>query len=549
VIGDTEADFFGNSIAQAKTGTGKTIAFLLPILQRILEADPRLAERRGMKRTSASDIRALIISPTRELAEQIADEARKLCRNTNVIVQAAVGGTLKNQMLRATQMQGCHIMVGTPGRLQDILGDPTSGIDAPGLDVFVLDEADRLLDAGFWPDVQNILRMLPDPQQKDRQTLMFSATMPREVLHLAEDTLKPGYEFVSTITEDEAPTIERVPQKVVRCESMENMMPAMYELAIRETRKAEETGGRPFKAIVFFNSTAEVSYATAVFQNLKRASQNGRAFLSRTPVIEIHSKLSQAQRTRASADFKKLPGAMLFSSDVTARGMDFPNVTHVIQVGIPQNTETYIHRIGRTGRAGKEGEGWIFLNKMELPEARQRLRKLPLLPDETLQSSTVNMTAPAQLPAQVASVLTDIGNAVKSVNPALLAGLYRAYLGVYQWVPSKQVLVDNLAQLSRYGWGLSAPPKVAPGLASKLRLNGLRNINIGVEEYPRDDFGGRGGYGGGRGGDRGDRGDRGGRGGRGGGFGGDRRGGFGGRDGGFGGRGGGSRGPPPPPAW
>jgi ATP-dependent RNA helicase MSS116 len=509
-----------------------------------------------MKRTSASDIRALIISPTRELAEQIADEARKLCRNTNVIVQAAVGGTMKAQMLRATQMQGCHIMVGTPGRLQDILGDPTSGIEAPGLDVFVLDEADRLLDAGFWPEVQNILNMLPSPQQKDRQTLMFSATMPREVLHVAEDTLKPGYEFVSTITEDDTPTIDRVPQKVVRCESMENQMPALYELAIRETRKAEETGGRPFKAIVFFNSTAEVSYATAVFSNLRRASQNGRAFLSRTPVIEIHSKLTQAQRTRASQDFKRLPGAMLFSSDVTARGMDFPNVTHVIQVGIPQNTETYIHRIGRTGRAGKEGEGWIILNKMELPEARSRLRKLPLQPDDTLQSAKVNMTAPAQLPAQVAAVLTDIGNAIKSVDPRQLAALYKAYLGVYQWIPSRQVLADNLAQLTRYGWGLSSPPKIAPGLASKMRMNGLRNIVVGVEDTPKEYGNGGGRFGGGgRGGFGGDRrgfgGDRGGFGGDRGGFGG--RGGRGGGGGGYGGGGysggGGRGGSAAPPAW
>jgi ATP-dependent RNA helicase MSS116 len=504
-----------------------------------------------MKRTSASDIRALIISPTRELAEQIADEARKLCRDTNVIVQAAVGGTMKNQMLRATQMQGCHILVGTPGRLQDILGDPSTGIQAPGLDCFVLDEADRLLDAGFWPEVQNILNMLPDPRQKDRQTLMFSATMPRGVISIAEETLKPGYEFVSTVLEDEAPTIDRVPQKVVRVEGFENMLPALYELAVRETRAAEESGGRPFKAIVFFNSTAEVTLATAIFQNLRRTSQNGRAFLSRTPVTEIHSKLTQAQRTRASQDFKRVPGGMLFSSDVTARGMDFPNVTHVIQVGVPSSTETYVHRIGRTGRAGKEGEGWLILNKLELPEARQRLRKLPLVPDDSLHSAKVNMTAPAQLPAQVAAVLTDIGNAVKAVDPQYLSAVYRAYLGVYQWIPSRQALMDGLAQLSRYGWGLSTTPKIAPGLAGKLRLTGLKNVNIGSDDFGdrRMDGSGRrggGGFSGGRGGDRGGFGDRGGRGG----FGGGRRGGEGngGRGyggGGYGGGRGGSRDAPP----
>jgi ATP-dependent RNA helicase MSS116 len=217
---------------------------------------------------------------------------------------------------------------------------------------------------------------------------------------------------------------------------------------------------------------------------------------------------------------------MLFSSDVTARGMDFPNVTHVIQVGVPASTETYIHRIGRTGRAGKEGEGWLILNKMELPEARQRLRRLPLQPDDTIQSGKVNMTAPAQLPAQVAAVLTDIGNAVKAVDPMLLSAVYKAYIGVYQWIPSRQALIDNLAQLSRYGWGLSTPPKIAPGLAGKMRLTGLRNVNIGVEEAPR------GGFGSGR-------------------FGGGRQGGFGGRGGGRygGGYSNGGRRDTPPPAW
>ncbi|KAJ8606152.1 hypothetical protein MRB53_041159 [Persea americana] len=139
-------------IAQAKTGTGKTMAFLIPLLQNIITVDPALAERGGFRRgprATADDIRAIVISPTRELAEQIAVEAKRVVQGTGIIVQAAVGGTQKAQGLRAIQREGCHVLVGTPGRLQDILTDEYSRVEAPDLSALVLDEADRLLDQGF----------------------------------------------------------------------------------------------------------------------------------------------------------------------------------------------------------------------------------------------------------------------------------------------------------------------------------------------------------------------------------------------------------------
>src|SRR5699024_10117466 len=141
-------------------------------------------------RTSASDIRAIIISPTRELAEQIAAEARKVAGSTGVIVQTAVGGTRKREGLRAIQERGCHILVGTPGRLHDIFSDPYSGVSAPKLSALVLDEADRLLDIGFYPVIQDIQSLLPNRNEVDRQTLMFSATLPQGVLSMVKDTMK-----------------------------------------------------------------------------------------------------------------------------------------------------------------------------------------------------------------------------------------------------------------------------------------------------------------------------------------------------------------------
>lgn len=544
------------SIAQARTGTGKTIAFLLPILQRILQADPDLAHRTRGNRTQASDIRAIIISPTRELAEQIGEEAKRLCENTNVIVQTAVGGTQKSMMLRRTQREGCHIMVGTPGRLKDILQDPYSGVAAPKLDCFVLDEADRLLDAGFWPEIEEIQRLCPSRQEKDRQTLMFSATIPREVIHLVRQTLKRGYQFVKCVQDNEAPTIDRVPQKMVKVIGLENMLPTLYELSQREIQNAE--ADTPFKAIVFFSSTAEVTLAADVFRNL--SGTDGKHPLHPTRTLEIHAKLTQGARTNAAENFKRSTSAMLFSSDVTARGMDFPGVTHVIQVGQPQNRDTYIHRLGRTGRAGKEGQGWLILNELELPEAQNRLKNLPIMHDDTLHAPKVDMSAPAQVPAHVAAILTDIGKALKRVDPGDIRKAYLSLLGIYQWVPRKRSLVEAMNRLARYGWGMEKPPVISSALARRTGIANIPGVNIGSGFGDEDMSGGgdRGGYrdrnGGGSRGGFGDRGGSRGEFGRGdrpprrdfGDRGGSSRGGFGDRGGssrgGFGDRGGSSRG-------
>jgi ATP-dependent RNA helicase MSS116 len=243
-----------DTVAQAKTGTGKTLAFLLPVLQNIISIDPDLGERaanRRSKRTTADDIRALIISPTRELAEQIAAETQKLVANTSLIVQTAVGGTQKSMGLRAIQQQGCHILVGTPGRLKDILSDPYTRVEAPDLSALVFDEADRLLDQGFWPEIQEIMRLLPTPAEKDRQTMMFSATIPKEVVSLVRSTLKPGFQFVKCVADDEDPTHGNVTQRIVRLNGFENSLPALTELCSRCVEESQQPGGKPFKAIVF----------------------------------------------------------------------------------------------------------------------------------------------------------------------------------------------------------------------------------------------------------------------------------------------------------
>ncbi|KAI9867622.1 MAG: hypothetical protein M1813_008422 [Trichoglossum hirsutum] len=436
-------------LAQAKTGTGKTMAFLIPAIQNLLK--DKALERRQPKRSQqgASDVRAIIISPTRELAEQIAVEARKLCDGTNVRVQTAVGGTGKKFALKAMNIYGCHLLIGTPGRLQDILSDPSSGVSAPNLHTLVLDEADRLLDQGFSQAISDIQRLLPDRRKVDRQTLLYSATVPDEVMSMVDQTLKPRYKFIRTVKQGELPTHEKVPQKVVITAGIQNMLPALLELCRREIAAAMDpsnAGASPFKAIVYFGSTANVSLAASTFRNLQklRGPNAGGNSLRSTKIIEIHSKLSQSVRTYSSDMFRNSRSAILFSSDVTARGMDFPGVTHVIQLGIPSTTEQYVHRIGRTARGNNTGESWIILGDFEYGEASQRLRGLPIHRDDSLVTANVDMANELQLPASAAEILTQISEAILPVEREKKVMAYLANLGIYAGFRNKRRLVGAL---------------------------------------------------------------------------------------------------------
>ncbi|MCJ1284670.1 hypothetical protein MMC26_004006 [Xylographa opegraphella] len=467
-------------LAQARTGTGKTLAFLIPVLQNIISYDPSLESRgSGSKRTSSTDIRAIIISPTRELAEQIAVEAQKVVKNTGVIVQTAVGGSAKQFGLRKLKNEGCHILIGTPGRLNDILADPYSQVSAPNLSAFVLDEADRLLDQGFALEIESIQKLLPDRQAIDRQTLLFSATVPDEVMHIVNKTMKPDYKFVRTVQAGEQQTHERVPQKIVEVAGFENLMPAVVELCKREL--AQQDRKMPFKAIIYFNTTAEVALASATLRKLKRpsASPYDQHALLPATIVEIHARLNQNLRTTAADLFRRAKSSIMVSSDVTARGMDFPNVTHVIQVGLPTDRDTYIHRVGRTARGDKTGEGWLFISSLEAREVWGRLHKLPLQPDQSLGTAAIDMTKDAQIPADVAQTLTQVGEATRSTPMSMKSAAYMSTLGAFNWYRHKQGLMDAMNRRSKYGWGLESPPTIDPRLAQKLGLSRLAGIVIG----------------------------------------------------------------------
>ena len=428
----------------------------------------------------------MVISPTRELAEQIASEARKLTRNTGVIVQTAVGGTAKGFHLRQMREQGCHLLVGTPGRLNDLLSDPRSQVQAPNLSAFVLDEADRLLDAGFLPEIKNIQQLLPSRRDIDRQTLLFSATVPDEVLQIVHETMKPDFKFVRTVQKGEQQTHDRIPQRQVLVRGFANFLPALLELCKREL--ASKDRAMPFKAIVYLGATAEVILAAQTFNNLKTA---GSSIFQKHPlhpaiIIEMHARLEQARRTRAADAFRRAESAIMFSSDVTARGMDFPNVTHVIQIGLPASRDTYIHRVGRTGRGDKQGEGWLILADFEVQEARSKLTRLPLAMDRSLETAQVDMSQDAQLPEHVATSLTQIVDASRAIPREKKAAAYLANLGVYNWAPHKQDVVDSLNDRAKYCWAMEEPPSVSPGLVGKLGLGRVRGLVIGSTRFDND---------------------------------------------------------------
>lgn len=280
----------------------------------MIAEDPRLASRSAVGSARSTDIRGIILSPTRELAEQIAAEARKVVKGTGLVIQCAVGGTRKGDMLRQTRREGCHLLVATPGRLNDILSDERSGISAPNLAALVLDEADRMLDVGFEAEINSITSMLPSSEEKVRQTILVSATIPDNVIRLARNMVRPDdFQFVQTIAQNESLTHERVPQHVVATSGFGNMFPALFEIIDREIEASKQPDGKPFKAIVYFNTTALTQLAGIFGQERRR---NGALSI---PTIAINSKLTQPQREKAAKMFKSLRSGILFSSDVTAR--------------------------------------------------------------------------------------------------------------------------------------------------------------------------------------------------------------------------------------
>ncbi len=313
----------------AQTGTGKTAAFALPILHRLL-VDKKPAPRRGC--------RVLVLSPTRELAGQIAESFRNYGRQTGLRTALMYGGVPKGRQSKAVA-GGIDILVATPGRLMDHMQD--GAVSLNGVEVLVLDEADHMLDLGFIVPIRKIVQSIPPA----RQTLFFSATMPKEISTLAGQMLKnPVHVAVSPV----ATTVELVEQKVIFVETSRKR-----QVLAEILRSSKMT-----RTLVF---TRTKHGADRVTQHLEAAGQ---------PAAAIHGDKSQPQRERALQMFKQGRIGVLVATDIAARGIDVDGVTHVVNFDLPNVPEAYVHRIGRTARAGHTGVAISFCDSSERAHLR-----------------------------------------------------------------------------------------------------------------------------------------------------------------------------------
>ncbi len=335
-------------VGLAQTGTGKTAAFVLPILQRLIH---------GQRRR----LRALILSPTRELAEQTHQAIETLGAKTGIQSATVYGGVGMQRQVQS--LKSADIVVACPGRLIDHINRQT--IDLSSLEVLVLDEADQMLDMGFLPDIRRILTHLP---QTKRQTLLFSATMPKKIQHLAGEVLKKP-EMVQVAHDMPAETVSHTFFPVAR---------HLKTALLLKLLGTQRTG-----AVLIFTRTKH------------RARQLGGKLAKRGySSTSLQGNLSQAQRQKAMNGFKSGKYKILVATDIAARGIDVSDVSHVINFDMPSTPEIYIHRIGRTGRAERNGEAFTLFSdeEMLLVKAIGRTIKIPV-EERTIEDFDYNASA------------------------------------------------------------------------------------------------------------------------------------------------------------
>ena len=340
----------------AQTGTGKTAAFALPILNGLARS-PRQPERKTC--------RVLVLSPTRELSNQILDSFRAYGRHLRLQSTIAIGGVPMGRQVRSL-MNGVDVLVATPGRLLDLLRGNAVRLNA--VETLVLDEADRMLDMGFIRDIRAIVAKLP----KDRQTLFFSATMPQAIAELADDMLRDPAKVAVTPV---ATTADKVAQRVIRVDR------AAKASLLTKTIRSE-----PIDRVIVFTRTKHG--ADKVARGLVKDG---------IPADAIHGNKSQNYRERVLAAFRDGSLRTLVATDIAARGIDVEGVSHVINFDMPFEPESYVHRIGRTARAGAEGSAISFVAADEAPLLRA-IERLIRMQIPASGQTTANEAAPAPRP-------------------------------------------------------------------------------------------------------------------------------------------------------
>mgnify|MGYP004541832143 FL=1 len=318
-------------VASAQTGTGKTAAFALPTLQRIADKSGRGPH-------------ALVVTPTRELAAQIDDVVKVVCQKTGQRAVIVMGGAKFDKQIAALE-KGCDLLVATPGRLLDLMEH--NHVSLAGVEVLVLDEADRMLDMGFWPSVRRIMHALPERHQ----TLLFSATIPPSIKSTIDAMLhEPAVVEISRVGET-ADTVE------------EHLCPVTQAQKPELLRALLDTGGasgqRPERVLVFCRTKHRVDDVSAMLKN------------AQVKVDVMHADRPQQARARALERFREGKIQVLVATDVMSRGIDVAGVDAVVNFDVPMDPEDYVHRIGRTGRAGATGHAYTFVAPDEISPLRE----------------------------------------------------------------------------------------------------------------------------------------------------------------------------------
>ena len=318
-------------VASAQTGTGKTAAFALPTLQRIAGK-------------SGHGPHALVVTPTRELAAQIDDVVKVVCQKTGQRAVIVMGGAKFDKQIAALE-KGCDLLVATPGRLLDLMEH--NHVSLSGVEILVLDEADRMLDMGFWPSVRRIMHALPE----QHQTLLFSATIPPSIKSTIDAMLhEPAVVEISRVGET-ADTVE------------EHLCPVTQAQKPELLRALLDTGGasgeRPERVLVFCRTKHRVDDVSAMLKN------------AQVKVDIMHADRPQQARARALERFREGKVQVLVATDVMSRGIDVAGVDAVVNFDVPMDPEDYVHRIGRTGRAGATGHAYTFVAPDEISPLRE----------------------------------------------------------------------------------------------------------------------------------------------------------------------------------
>lgn len=363
----------------AETGTGKTAAFLLPIIQRLNE-------------TARPGLRVLVLAPTRELALQIHENYAALNRGKNNRSVIAIGGANIRTQLAELRRRGAATLIATPGRLLDLI--ERGAVQLSTIEVLVLDEADRMLDMGFLPAIRRVLSLLPSK----RQTLLFSATMSASIEQLARSTMK-NPELIEVSTRGRA---AKLVDQIAYHVPQESKTTLLLELLEKERA--------PFERVLIFTRTRR---GAERLSHVLRARDHS--------VRRIHADRSQSQREEALRAFSDGQARVLVATDIAARGLDINSVSHVINYDVPAAPEDYVHRVGRTGRAGNQGQAISIV----APVDEFAMRAIERLTGQTVKRIVPEgFTSPAAVPVKAPTRVSPARSSIRSFRPRRTATRY-----------------------------------------------------------------------------------------------------------------------------